>query len=44
MGGDAEATWPVAARDYKCGDRPAAGRVGFRDEVDPAALDLDPPP
>lgn len=44
MGGDVEATWPAAVRDYECGDRPAAGGFGFRAEVDPAALDLDPPP
>ncbi len=44
MGGDVEATWPAAVRDYECGDRPAAGRFGFRAEVDPAALDLNPPP
>jgi hypothetical protein len=44
MGWDVEATWPAAVRDYECGDRPAAGGFGFRAKVDPAALDLDPPP
>ncbi len=43
-GVDAEATWPAAARDYECGNRLAAGGFGFRAKVDPAVLDLNPPP
>jgi hypothetical protein len=44
MGGDGEATWPAAACDYECGDRPAAGGFGFRAEVNLVVLDLAPPP